>query len=120
MKTLARSAYIAGVEKNRAGREEERSRKELFTQCEQLGLERFCFATTNAKHEAMRLEVEVLTPERDSIDVKLLRELVDEETFLRVVSAAKKAVEEQAGKEIAVKATVSGTGTRNVFVRPAK
>jgi hypothetical protein len=118
-KASAREFYLQNSAMNAAKKNSEAERKALFASLEEAGIDWFDFETKDAEGNRLRLAVQVMTPVTDSIDVELLRDLVDEPTFLRIVSASKKAVEEHADKSIAVLATVSGNGTRNVTVKPA-
>lgn len=44
--------------------------------------------------------VAVHTPERNVVDLEVLRKHVDDETFMRIVSASQSAVSEHAGKTL--------------------
>lgn len=119
-KQKARTFFLENAAMNAAKRKSEAERKALFAELERAGIAEFSFATTDSEGKKVRLEVKVETPAAESIDVAILRTLVDDATFMRIVSASKKAVQEEAGKSVEVRATVSGEGTRNVFVKPAK
>ena len=118
-KALARTFYLENAAMNKAKKTSEAARKDLFAALELEGITDFAFGTTNEAGEALRLRVKVETPAAESIDVALLKGLVDEATFLKIVSASKKAVEEHADKAILPRVTVKEWGTRNVSVKPA-
>lgn len=120
MKARARLVFLAGVAMNAHKRVHDGARKELFATLLKNGIGAFSFETKDQQGKKLRLEVAVSTPQRESIDVALLRSLVDDGTFMRIVQATKKAVEDEAGKAIEVQATIVGEGTQNVFVTAAK
>jgi hypothetical protein len=119
-KALARTYYLAKGTFNAAKKIADHARQELLVALDAAGVEEFDFETTDAAGEKLRLEVEVATPDKELIDVKLLKEQVDEATFLRIITASKKDVEKLAGKSVELKCTkvLVGKGTRNVSVDP--
>lgn len=131
-KALARTFYLENAVMNKAKSPAEKARKDLFKQLEAAGIEAFDFETTITEDDVtsypslkiseggkLRLAVEVATPEVESIDVELLRPLVDEATFLTIVSASKKALEEAGRADLVPRVTVKREGKRNVSVKPA-
>ncbi len=119
-KSLAREFYNANTTANAAAKVAETKRKELFASLEEAGVTEFSFGTTNLAGDPIRLEVEVTTPEVEKIDIARLKDLVDEVTFLKIVTASKKGVEQFASKETLPLVTIKTNGTRNVSVKPAK
>lgn len=122
IKALAREYYLEKARVNDGEKKRDGLRLELLQAMEAGGVGGFAFETTKEDGSKVRLAVEIETPDKVWIDVPALRDLVDEETFFRIVTASKKAVEEEAGKATVLKVTrveVAG-GTRNVAVKPAK
>lgn len=66
------------------------------------------------------LQAVVATPDREEIDVVALRKQVTDETFMKIVSATKKAVTEHAGSAVVTTCTVVSAGTTNVTVKVRK
>lgn len=88
--------------------------------CTSWGIEEFSFQTTNEAGAKIALDVKVATPEVITMDVAKLREIVDDATFMAIVSASKAAVEKHAGKDVAVRCEVKSAGSPNVSVKPAR
>jgi hypothetical protein len=116
---LARAVFKANKEKNAATRVETESRKTLYKEMKNAGIKQF---TTVAVVDGKRvtLEADIDAPTRVEIDVRVLRKLVDEETFLSIVSATQSSIKEHAGEAVMRRCATTTEGTENVTVKAAK
>jgi len=116
---LAKSTYKAKVAKNAAGREETNTRKSLYKEMKDAGIKQFqCDAIIDGKK--VTLEADIDAPDRIVVDPAVLLKLVDEETFLQIVSATQTSVKEHAGEAILRRCSETTKGTENVTVSPSK
>ena len=116
---LVRATYKANVAKNAAGREEEKARKALYARMKEVKLTA-CQTVAVVDGKRINLTAEISTPERVAVDVNLLRRLVTEEQFLKIVSASQTSVKEEVGDAVLRQCSVTTTGTENVSVKPTK
>jgi len=116
---LAKSTYKAKVAKNQASREETNTRKSLYKEMKHSGIKQF---QTDAIVDGKKvtLEVDIDAPDRVVVDAATLLKLVDEETFLQIVSATQTAVKEHAGEATLRRCSEVTKGTENVSVNPTK
>lgn len=105
MLALAEETFEANARKNKASREEANAKKKLHKAMLQSNVRHFNFdgefegAVTPAEAVIAEDTVEVL-------DVHKLKALLDEETFMQVISATKTAVEKFAGEDVVMQASV--------------
>ncbi len=121
IKALAQTVFLENKKMNAAKSNHDGARKNLYAYMASNRIAPFRFETLDENRKPVTLEVRVETPERPMISVDILRKLVkDDATFMKIVEASKKSVEEHVGSIVAVQATVIGKGTENVVVKPAK
>jgi hypothetical protein len=63
---------------------------------------------------------EISAPEEEVISVEKLRELVDDETFMKIIRATKTATVEHAGTNIAMRATVTQRAKEDLRIKEVK
>ena len=102
---------------NAAKREHDRHRKLLFDLMETAGVKTLTCAARDIDGQPVMLTATVETPTVSRVDIALLRQLVDEATFLKIVTATKSAVTHYAGERITLQCEVSEFGKRDVFVK---
>jgi len=66
------------------------------------------------------VEAKIDAPEEEIISVARLRTLVDDETFMKIVSATKTAVTAHAGTNIVLKATVTVEGKEDLRIKKVR
>ena len=116
---LAIGFYAANQKSNAFGSLATADRKKLYARMKECELKDFKFDTT-IEGSSVKLSAVVATPESTVIDTSLLRKIVDEETFMKIVSATKTSVEKYAGTEAVTRCGSIKKGTENVSVGPAK
>lgn len=119
MKKFAAEFHRENVAANKAGNRAKKARAALYALMKSEGVKSFDL-TTNVEGRDLSLGVEVSASERTLINVAELRRIVSEEQFLQAISATKTAVEEVAGKDVAMRVSYTETGTENVSVKPKK
>jgi len=119
LKSKAKEVFKLNNEKNKFDRQFSKARRELFAAQEEAGVTSFtCDAIIDGKKVTIESKIE--TPQRQVVDIELLRGLVDEDTFLKIVSATQKSVVDNAGKAIFDRCAKTVDGTRAVNVKAAK
>ena len=119
MKALARSFHTHTQERNSADTKAKKARKELLADMADAGISEFSM-TTKVGDKAVTLDVSIDTPQLVSVDVKKLRSLVDEELFMKIVSATKTSVVDHAGSVVFGQCSTTVAGTTNVNVKVRK
>lgn len=114
---LAAKYFTTNAEANRYKGEAEKLREELLKGMEKCGMKTLSRA---ALPTGALLSVEICAPAREAIDVEELRKAVTDPVFMKCISASKKAVEDNAGKNIVARCAVTKTGDVNVTVKLAK
>lgn len=95
----AKQAFVARLEKNKAARDEKKASKDLEQLMTDQEVSNFSFRVQH-DNKTYPVTVTIAPGSRSVIDVAMLKNLVDEETFLRIVSASQTAVQEHAGSAI--------------------
>lgn len=116
MKTLALSVFLKNQEMNDAKREHDKARKLLFNLMEAAGTKALTYSSRDEHGNPVAVTATIQTPSVTHISIDLLKRHVDEETFLKIVTATKTAVEQHAGELVAMKCEIVEPGTQNVFV----
>ena len=119
LKELAAEVFAANSKMNTLKREHDKKRKELLAKMQQMGVKSF-EADATVGRSTTTITAEIATPSRESIDVHKLRDLVDEDQFLDIVSATKKSVTDEVGGHVATQCAVAKPGTTNVNVKAKK
>ena len=119
IRKLARETFINNKEMNAAKRKSDATRKQLYKEMKDHGLESFDFETT-IDGEKFRLTSEIGSRNITVIDVNALRSIVDDDTFMKICSASQKSVVEHAGTEVLTRCSTSKRGSENVTVSPTK
>ena len=116
MLALAEDTFEANARKNKASRDESNSKKKLHKAMLQSNVRRFEF---DGEFEGSVTPAEAIITEDtvEVLDVEKLRALVDEETFMQVISATKTAVEKFCGEDIVMQASVPVTKPASLKVR---
>lgn len=118
-KTLAKDVFKLNKEQNALKREHDKKRRELYAVQKAEGITTFtCDAIVDGKK--VTIESTIATPQRQTVDVELLRDLVDEATFMKIVSATQKSVVDEAGKAVFDRCAKTVDGTEAVNVKAAK
>ena len=119
MKKLAVEHFTANLEANRVSSIASKARAELYKSMKLLGLGKFSHTFSHGK-DLVTLECEIKTPQRDVIDIELLKKQVTRDVFDKIVSASKGAVVTHAGTAVAKVVSVPTNGTENVTVKVKK
>ncbi len=106
-------------EMNAHKRTSDKARKELLGGMKDAGVAAFS-VTYEEDGRPVALDAEILTPQRQTVDVSKLRTLCTEAQFLAIVSASAEAVTEVLGTSLLAQVLVSKAGTENVTVKAAK
>jgi hypothetical protein len=118
-KTRVKDVFKLNIEANALKRQFDAKRKELFKQQKAEGITSFtCDAIVNGKK--VTIESTISTPQRQVVDVEILRKLVPEDVFMQCISATQKSVVDQAGKAIFDQVSTAVDGTEAVSVKSAK
>ena len=113
--------YRASLEANAASRKAEKARKSLYKQMKDARIERKVIEAALAEGEPpVKLEAVVAAPKRDKVLVDRLIKLVDNDTFLQIVSATKTAVDKFAGTAVTARCCEEVQGEEIVTVSLAK
>jgi hypothetical protein len=119
LKNSAKEVFKLNKQMNEATRAHDKARRDLYAQQKESGITSFtCDAIIDGKK--ITLDSTISTPQRLVVDVAVLRRLVDEETFMKCVSATQKSVVDEAGKAIFDRCSNSVEGTEAVSVKAAK
>jgi hypothetical protein len=104
MVKLAQNALKANALKNAATKTEKDTAEALNKLMIDKGVKQFAF-TVELGGAFVNAEAKISGGTKDVIDVALLKTLVDEATFMKIVNATKGAIETHAGKNMVVKVT---------------
>ncbi|MCA1807452.1 MAG: hypothetical protein LC687_06370 [Actinobacteria bacterium] len=119
MKEAARTYFAENTVSNTHKRAADKARKQLLVEMADAKQEPFTFTTTiDGKRHTLDVAVDqgaVL-----EVDVAKLKTLVDDKTFMAIISATKGAIVKQAGTVIADQCTKSVPGPTNAFVKVSK
>lgn len=111
--------FRANTRSNAAKREADRAKKELHKLMIADGVVDFT-ASVELEDGTHTVQAAISAPEGEAISVEKLRDLVDDETFMRIVKATKTAVTEFAGTNVAIKATVPVTEKEDLRIKELK
>ena len=119
MKENARTFFTENQLSNKHKRAADKARKALLVEMADTKQEPFEFTTTiDGKKQTLRCEIAAGTAVQ--VDVHKLRTLVDEKTFMAIVSASKTAIVDAVGTVIADQCTKTVPGNKNANVKVAK
>lgn len=116
----AREAFLKNKEANAATSAAGKAVKELAKLMAQGDVTEFEFTASTPTGASVPARAAIEETVSDEISVEKLRLLVDEATFMRIVKAAKGAVEAECGEHIAIKATATVTKPAALKVKEAK
>lgn len=116
MLELARTFFTANKASNALNRQADAARKALHKQMLSNGVTTFRTAV-EIDGAVAQIEAKIDQPEAETISVEKLRTLVDDQTFMRIVSATKTAVTAHAGTNVMVAATVSIPGKEDLRIK---
>lgn len=111
--------FRANSRSNAAKREADKAKKELHKMMLADGVTDFT-ATVELEDGTHTVAASISAPEGEAISVELLRQLVDDDTFMRIVKATKTAVTEHAGTNVAMKATVATVEKEDLRIKELK
>jgi hypothetical protein len=116
---LAQQAFAANQEKNKATSAEKAAQKALNKAMVAANIDRFDFT---GSFNGANIPAEAVIEETpcDVIDVNVLRTLVDDDTFMRIVSATKTACDAEAGENTTIRATKTIVKPASLKVRKKK
>lgn len=119
MKENARTFYTENTKANAHKRAADKARKALLVEMVDAKQEPFSFTTTI---DGKRQTLDVSVDQRPSleVDVAKLKTLVDEKTFMKIVSASKNAIVDEVGTVISDQCTKTVPGSTNANVKVAK
>lgn len=104
MVELARAAFRANKEANAASQRARAAQKDLAKLMTKADITEFTFAGPLPTGGEVQVRAAIEPYAVDVIDVNVLRTLVDDATFMRVVKATQGAVKEVCGEHVALKA----------------
>lgn len=116
---LAQDAIVANAAKNKATRDEKSAIESLNKLMIEGGIKHFPFTTTIAG-TVTKAEAVIAAGEKDVIDVALLRTLVDDATFMKIVKATKGDIETHCGKNMVIKVTSTKTTEEELKIKKVK
>lgn len=115
MDRLASDYYNANKLKNRYSKKESAARKDLMSTMKEKGISNKTVKVLDEETgEIKTKDVEIKATEQTVIDVAKLQTLVDEETFMKIVSATKTSVQNHAGNLVAEECAERVLGSENV------
>lgn len=117
---LATTYFSANVEANAQKAKADKARKALLKAMTESGLTSADIDMLGVAGAMIPLQAVIATPDREEIDVALLRKQVTDDVFMKIVSATKTAVTEHAGSAVVTTCTVVSEGTTNVTVKVRK
>lgn len=112
----AEKLYVANKEKNAAASKERTAKKNLHKEMIGSNTSEFEFDGTY-KNTTTRMKAVIDSDEVEYMDVHTLKSLVDEDTFMKIVSATKTAVEEIAGEHVVIQCTKTMTKEPSLKLR---
>jgi hypothetical protein len=118
MRSLAASAWAHARAESAARSAREKAENTLFGLMEAAKVGRF--PVTIEGETPLVVDATIEARERQVVDPRKLEELVDDETFLAIVTASQKAVTDHAGALIARECLVAETGPRKLYLKPRK
>lgn len=116
LEVLAGQQFVANKAKNKYNREADALEKVLYKKMLTAGIRDF-ITSVAVDGGVARIEAKISAPEGETISVEKLRTLVDDETFMKIVSATKKAVTDEAGTNVTVACTVPVPGKEGLRVK---
>lgn len=119
MVSLAQAVIIANGVKNKSTSDEKKAKEALNKLMIAGDVKKFTF-TVEVAGAFQSCEATIETSIGEYIDVKLLRGLVDDATFMKIVSATKGDTKELAGENIVIKTTRTVTKPEALFVKKIK
>ena len=117
---LAAEYFSANVEANAYKAKADKARKALLKTMTEANLTSADIEMLGTGGTMVPLQAVIATPDREEIDVALLRKQVKDDVFMKIVSATKTAVTEHAGSAVVTTCTVVSEGTTNVTVKVRK
>lgn len=120
MQRLAAEYFSANVEANAYKAKADKARKALLKTMTEANLTSADIEMLGTGGTMVPLQAVIATPDREEIDVALLRKQVKDDVFMKIVSATKTAVTEHAGSAVVTTCTVVSEGTTNVTVKVRK
>lgn len=120
MQVHLRDYVIANTLKNAADRQAVAAKKALHGAMARAGVKAFPGIDVEMDGVKVRADAVIEAQESEKIDVAKLRTLVDEATFMKIISATKTAVDTHAGRNITVASTVSVADAEDLRIRVAK
>lgn len=120
LRRLAADHYRSNEQANAAALAAKKARTELYAGMKKLGLKDFNFTTTIDGKKLNLTSMIAAGRSTTVIDVVKLSKLVDEETFIKIVSASVTNVTTFAGTEIVAQCGQTVVGAENVSVKPTK
>ncbi len=120
LREMAIAAYKLNIMQNAAKKAYDKKRGELLAQMKNMKLKSKIFNNVDIDGHMVNLEASVDRPQQEKADIFALAKLVDNELFLQIVSATKKAVVDLAGTAVFEQIKVTSEGDENVSVKPLK
>jgi hypothetical protein len=119
IKKLSKEAFVANKAKNKASNDEKKARERLYSLMSDNDIDNFSFSA-QIDGDSYTLQSVIKTSTTSYIDINKLKDLVDHETFMKIIEAKKGKVQTFAGDDIAVRCEKKVQGTRNVSVSTKK
>ena len=119
IRVLASEFYADNKASNDLAAKARATRKDLFRSMKRAGLKAFKLHTSIGG-KSLLLDVSLVTPTRQVVDVEALRKLVDADTFARIVEASQVKVKAEVGEAILQQVLTPQEGKEDVVVKPAK
>lgn len=119
MRELLRDYFVANKLKNASNRAAERAKELLHKRMLEGGVRQFQTQVQIDGSTAV-VEARIFAPEKEMISVEKLRTLVDDATFMKIVSATKQSVTAYAGSNVVVASTVSYTDDETLSIKEIK
>lgn len=117
MKRETLAVFLKNQELNAAKREHDKHRTLLLGLMEEAGVDALTCTGRDTDGQPVKLTATVATPTVSHVSIELLRQHVDEATFLKIVTATKSAVTHYAGELVTLQCEVKEPGKRDVFVK---
>jgi hypothetical protein len=117
LKAALESFWRANTVANAAGRQAEAAKKALATAMAQANSKRVSTNVALENGAVVPVVAEVTAEPGEVVSVAKLRGLVDDETFMKIVSATKTAVTQHAGTNVLIQSTVTVVGNESLKIR---
>lgn len=117
LRKLAINVFTHNKAMNAEKSKHDKNRKELLKLMQDNHIEVLDPITFTYQDTKKTIETGIVTPETSYIDVNKLKELVDEKTFMMIVSATATAVKDHAGELVATQCKKFTKGKTNVVVK---